>query len=99
MAVHMIRWACGDRSEPHMEKVAWGAMVIAQTQALQPELVAPHVPGPGFTLTPELLAEMDRGKPERDAARKRGEFEALFHWEAKDIPAVAEIVASRGGAS
>lgn len=93
--VHAIRWLLGDRSEPHLAKAMWGFALAAQTEILHPDQVAPHVLGPGATLSPELLAEMERGRPERDARRRAGEFEGLFRWAPADMPEAKEVLAAR----
>src|SRR6185437_12667462 len=69
-AVHLILYLLGDRREDHLSKVAWNAMVANQTAILNPELAEPYLLGPGATLTPALLAELERGKTERDAKRQ-----------------------------
>jgi hypothetical protein len=95
VAVHLIKYLLGDRSEDHLSKVAWGAMVANQTAALQPELADPHLLGPGATVTPAVAAEMERGKAERDARRQAGEFEALFRWTLAEMPEFREILDRR----
>lgn len=93
--VHVIRWLLGDRSEPHLLKAAWGLMVAAQTAVLQPELADPYLLGPGATLTPSVLSEMDKDKEERDRRRKEGEFEGLFDWDLADLPEVKSLIEKR----
>ncbi len=98
VAIHLIRYLLGDRTEDHLSKVAWGAMVANQTAVLQPELADPYLLGPGASLTAALLAEMDAGKEERDRRRQAGEFESLFNWTLGDMPEVQEIIRQRIGA-
>lgn len=95
VAVHLIRYCLGDRSEDHLSKVAWGAMVANQTAILNPDLADAHLLGPGATITEALLAEMERGKAERDSKRQAGELEVLFHWVLGDMPEVQAILAAR----
>lgn len=95
VAVHLIRYLLGDRSEDHLSKVAWGAMVANQTAALQPELAEPHLLGEGATITPAMLAEMEVSKPARDAKRQAGEYEQLFAWTLADMPEIQVIITQR----
>ncbi|SIO37639.1 hypothetical protein SAMN05444166_4206 [Singulisphaera sp. GP187] len=95
VAFHLMRYILGDRTEPHLEKVAWGALVAAQNAVLKPELCEPHMLGPGATMTPAVIAELERGKPERDAKRQAGEFEQLFNWTLADMPEVQAILNNR----
>lgn len=96
VAVHLIRYLLGDRSEDHLSKVAWGAMVANQTALLQPELATPFMLGPGATLSAELLATLADGKPERDRLRQAGAFEDLFRdGGLATIPQVVELLKAR----
>lgn len=95
VAIHLIKYILGDRSEDHLSKVAWGAMVANQTALLNPETAEPHMLGPGATLGKALLEEMERGKEERDRRRQNGEFEEMFHIGLGDIQQVKDILAER----
>lgn len=95
IAVHLIKYLLGDRTEDHLSKVAWGAMVANETALLKPELADPFLLGPGATLTAELVAEMDKDKAERDARREAGDFEELFDWTLGDIPIVQALINKR----
>lgn len=95
VVIHLIKWLLGDRKEDHLSKVAWGAMVANQTELLNPDMAEPHLLGPGAILTDALLAELERGKAERDQRRTNGEFEELFALTLADIPQVQAILAAR----
>lgn len=93
--VHLIRFAMGDRSQPHLEHAAWNCMAACQSVTLNPELNAPHLPGPGYTLTSAILDHLDAGNDERAEKRKSGEFDALGNWILTEMPEVAELLAQR----
>lgn len=93
--VHVVRWLLGDRTEPHLLKAAWGFMVAAQTDVLQPELSDPHVLGAGATVTPAMLEESERGADERTHRRQAGDFEELFNWDLCCMPEVQDILDQR----
>lgn len=95
VAIHLIKYLLGDRSEDHLSKVAWGAMVANQTAILQPELAEPHLLGPGATITEAILAELARGREERARKRASGEMDRLFEWTLADLAEVAQILEAR----
>lgn len=91
--VHLLMWSAGDRSEPHLSHAAWGCLVAAQTDLLNPELSAPHLPGPGFTLTEAMLAHLEANKEDLARRRAAGEFDGT--WDLKDVPEVARLLEQR----
>jgi hypothetical protein len=92
---HLILWAMGDRSEPHLSHAAWNCMTAEQSATLNPELNAPHLPGPGFTLTDEVIEHLNAGKAERDRKRAAGEFARLADWAIDRLPEVRTILKQR----
>jgi Domain of unknown function (DUF5664) len=92
---HLVLWAMGDRSEPHLSHAAWNCMTAEQSLVLEPELNAPHLPGPGYTLTPEMLAFLQAGKRERDQKRRSGLFARLGEWTIERLPEIAKLLRVR----
>lgn len=96
---HLTLWRAGDRSEPHLSHALWGVGAMIVSETLWPHLNAPHLRGPGCTLTPAMLAHQEAGDPERKARRASGEFDNLGDWQVADIPEVARILEQRKEAS
>jgi hypothetical protein len=92
---HLVMYALGDRSEPHLEHMAWGSMCAVQSSILHPELNAPHLPGPGVTLTPEARAYLDEHKADLAARRKAGEFADIGNWSLRDLPEIRRLLQQR----
>ena len=92
---HYTLYFAGDRSEPHLEHAAWGALAIVVSSVLWPELNEAHLRGPGCTLTPAMLAHQEAGDPERARKRKAGLFEGLASWSLSKVKEVANILGAR----
>jgi len=92
---HITLYLLGDRSEPHLEHSAWGALAAVQSSILDPELSAAHLLGPGAKLSSEALDLMAKNEPALSAARKRGDFAASGAWSLKDLPEIKRILADR----
>lgn len=92
---HLVLWMAGDRSEPHLEHASWNCLAASQSAVLHPEINAPHCPGPGLTITPAIRDHLEAGKAERDARRRRGEFDTLGEWSLRELPEVARLLEQR----
>lgn len=96
---HLLLDGMGDRSEPHLIRAAWNCLVAAQSRILQPEINAPHEPGPGFTLTPEMLAFLESEDAERARRRAAGEFVDSGNWRVEDLAEIKAVLADRKAAA
>lgn len=96
---HVLRHIClylsGDRSETHLPNAFCGLMFAIVNDALHSELNSANARGPGCTLTPEILADLEAGKAERQRRREAGEFDRLGEWKLSEVPEVARILAQR----
>lgn len=92
---HLLMWAAGDRSEPHLEHAAWNCLAASQSAVLNPEINAAHLPGPGFTVTPEMRAHLEAGKAERNEKRKNGLFDKLSDWSLRKLSEVQRLIKQR----
>jgi len=90
--MHITRYKAGDRTEPHLEHAAWNLMSAIQSAVLDPELSAPHMLGPGATLTPEILKHMDETDPVLKERRKTSKPEP---WSTETLPEVVQILKDR----
>lgn len=84
---HINLYKCGDRSEMHLVKAAWGCLVAAQQELLDPDLSRAHMLGPGCTITPEMDEMIDLEQAGDDDDRS----EAL----PLDLPDVQNILEER----
>jgi hypothetical protein len=85
----------GDRSEPHLEHSAWGLLASIQQETLNPSVSAPHLLGPGATITPAVQAYLDANKEDLAARRKAGEFAGIGDWNLRDLPEIQTILKQR----
>lgn len=92
---HIVMYLLGDRSEPHLEKAAWGMMVASQSAVLDPELSEAHLLGPGATVTPAMLAFIQANAPALTEARQAGKFEGIGKWDMRDIPEINQLLSQR----
>lgn len=92
---HIVLHRAGDRSETHLENAFCGLMFAIVNQTLHPELDAANARGPGCSLTPEIMAALNKGKPERQRRREAGEFDHLGEWKLEEVPEIARILAQR----
>lgn len=93
--MHITRYKAGDRTEPHLEHAAWNLMSAIQSAVLDPELSAPHMLGPGATLTPEMLKHMEETDPVLKERRKTSKPEP---WSTETLPEVVQILKQRAEA-
>lgn len=93
---HVLRHYCmylaGDRSEPHLEHAAWGAMNMIVSATLWPDLNTPYLRGPGCTLSPAMVGRQEEGDAERRAKRAAGLFDKLGEWKLDELPEVVRIL-------
>jgi hypothetical protein len=93
---HIVMYAMGDRSEPHLAHLTWNAMTAQQSEVLHPYLNDTHMPGPGYTLTPEMLYRLGEDAPGLARLRKNPKWkEAVGAWLIDELPEVARIVSQR----
>lgn len=92
---HLALFMAGDRTQPNLEHAAWGILAAIESDLLHPELNAPHLLGPGSTLTPEVLAKLAADAPGLAAKRKAGEFAHIGNWRLADVPDVKKILDTR----
>ena len=92
---HITMYLAGDRSEPHLEHAFCGMMFAVVNDLLHPHLNEPHLRGPGCTVTPEMIAHLEAGKPERQRKREAGEFDSLGDWKLSEVPEIARILGQR----
>jgi hypothetical protein len=85
----------GYRSEPHLEHAAWGCMAASQSYILNPELSAPHLLGPGATLTEAVLLDLKNNAPILAEKRHKGVFETIGEWALDGVVEVRRILKSR----
>ena len=77
---HVVMFLLGDRSEPHLEHAAWGLLAAVQSYALDPDLSAPFLLGPGARLSDVLRARLDAEASDLVARRAAGEFDGAGEW-------------------
>ena len=92
---HIVMFLLGDRSEPHLEHAAWGLLAAIQQDTLDPELSAPHMLGPGASLTDAARQNLTKNAPELAVRRTRGEFVAESSWTIHDLGEIHQLVAQR----
>lgn len=92
---HIYLHLAGDRSEPHLPHAAWGLMAAIVSDTLWPALNAPHLRGPGCTLTPEVLARQADEDEACRAFRRSPEAATLSAWTTAGLPDVRTILAQR----
>lgn len=92
---HLVLYVLGDRSEPHLEHAAWGILAAIQSQTLDPQISAPHMIGPGASLSPAVLAHLDEQAPILKAKREAGEFAGVGNWKLADLPEIKTLLAQR----
>jgi hypothetical protein len=92
---HLILFLLGDRKEPHLEHAAWGIMAASQSHALDPDLNAPHLLGPGATLTRAVKDHLEANKGDLKRRRDDGEFARSGEWSLADLPEVRELLSQR----
>lgn len=93
---HLVMWGMGDRSEPHLSHAMWNCAAAEQSMVLSPELNAPHLPGPGYTLTPEILAHLDEQAPKLAEKRKDKEWlKKLGGWVIGSLAEIQTILGQR----
>ena len=101
IAVHWTLYNAGDRSEPHLAHLAWGALTALQEEVLNPHAHQQHMLGPGMTIPPDMRAYMDKMKPvlEQNRAKARMEQQQTgkdpFAWTVSELAAVAKLLAQR----
>jgi hypothetical protein len=95
---HIVNYIAGDRSEPHLAHAAWGLLVAVQSEVLDPDLSAPHMLGPGATVTQAMKDYLAEQAPILAARRKSGELDGLGNWSASGLPEVLLILAQRSEA-
>jgi hypothetical protein len=93
---HQVMFLLGDRTEPHLEHAAWNLLAAIQALALDPELSRPNLLGPGATLTPAILKDLDANADELSLRRMAGELDGEGEWSLNEIPEVKAILAQRG---
>lgn len=94
---HLLMWTSGDRSECHLSRAAWNCLVALQSLILDPKLNAPHLLGPGATVTPAVKAILDAGADGRAADRAAGKFKEAEAWVTAELPEIAKIISQREG--
>lgn len=92
---HVYLYLSGDRTETHLANAFCGIMFAIVNGTLHPELQDGSARGPGCTLTPEILAELEATNPERQRAREAGEFDHLGDWKLEDVPEIRRILDQR----
>jgi hypothetical protein len=93
---HLVMWGMGDRSEPHLSHAMWNCAAADQSMVLNPELNAPHLPGPGYTLTPEILKYLDEQAPALAEKRKDKEWlKKLGGWVISGLAEIQTILGQR----
>jgi hypothetical protein len=93
---HLVLYAMGDRSEPHLSHAAWNCMTAEQSAILNPELNTPHLPGPGYVLTPETLAHLDAEAPKLAEKRKDKEWlKTIGGWAIGGLTEIKTILGQR----
>lgn len=92
---HLVMWALGDRSEPHLAHAAWNVLVLIEALALDPSLGEEELLGPGATITPVMAAYMERNKAEKRRLRESGAFADLSDWRVEDLDEVRTLVSQR----
>jgi hypothetical protein len=90
---HLARWGMGDRSEDHLARAAWNCMAALQETILNPSGEA-DMPGPGYTLTPAILADLEANRNRLAALRRNGEG-GDPSWHTADLPEVRKILEDR----
>lgn len=81
---HIFSYIAGNRDKRDIEHAIWNLLDVVQQDALNPELSNPHLLGPGMTLTPEVLNELEKHKRQEDE-----------DWITLDLPVVQDIIEQR----
>lgn len=92
---HWIMYILGDRSQPHLEHGAWGALYCVQAAVLHPELSAGRMLGPGATVTPEMKEYLESIREELATKREAGEFDGIGEWKLTDLPEIKRLLEQR----
>lgn len=92
---HIVMFLLGDRSEPHLPHAAWGLLAAIQSLALDPEISAPHLLGPGATVGPEMRSMMSVNALDLKVRREAGEFADAGSWNLNDLKEIATILEQR----
>jgi hypothetical protein len=96
---HLVMWGMGDRSEPHLSHAMWNCAAAEQSMVLNPELNAQHLPGPGYTLTPEILELLEEQAPKLAEKRKDKEWlKTLGGWVIDGLAEIRTILGQRKAA-
>ena len=90
---HIVMFLLGDRSEPHLEHAAWGLLAAIQQNTLDPELSAPHLLGPGASLTEAVRKVLADNAPALAAQRRAGVFDELSRWQIADLKEIRTLLA------
>ena len=94
---HVVMHLLGDRSEPHLPHAGWGILAAIQSEILDPEKSAPHMLGPGATLTPANRTHLDDRKEGLAKRRAAGEFDRHGSWNLASIPEIVRLLKARSG--
>ena len=92
---HIILFILGDRSEPHLEHAAWGLLAAIQSHTLDPEVSAPHLLGPGATITPTMREHMAEEAPVLAARRRENQVRNPVPWFTSMLPEVVNLLHQR----
>ena len=92
---HIVMFLLGDRSEPHLEHAAWGLLAAIQQNALDPEHSAPHLLGPGATLTDAVQQELKKNAPRLASRRKKKDFVVAGSWSLEDLVEIRQHLKQR----
>ena len=92
---HIALWILGDRSSANLEHAAWGLLDAIQELQLNPEANKASLLGPGATLQPEMLAEMDAQAAALAAFRNSPESDELEKRELETLPEVKMLLEQR----
>lgn len=90
---HIVLWLLGDRSESHLGHAAWGVLAAIQSDILDPAINAPHLLGPGATLTPAVRSHL--AETAAVFAERRRTIPTQAPWKLADLPEIAAILAQR----
>lgn len=89
---HYTLYMAGDRSEPHLEHAAWGALAMVVSSVMWPELNEGHLRGPRCKLTEAMLKRQEEGDAERKRKRQAGLFDNLSKWTLAGVSAVKQVL-------
>lgn len=92
---HQVMHLLGDRSEPHLAHAAWNILAAIQSQTLDPHLSAPHMLGPGATLTEAAKGHLAMNEDRLSKLRASGAFAHSGEWSLSDLPEIREIIGQR----